>query len=209
MVLEWGRIQSVRIQPPIFNKSSISRITKSILLFAVFLIFFVGCSSTNISQDGNITTIETVLENQFTGPDQEFIELLNSPENVTIIGDDSEASDEDLETFSELDLYLEEKYKSFFTPNMYNKFIATYALGYQVAAFNGGFEIETDNIYIEKSDTIKGSYDFIANILYHKEGNEQMTAEVSGKAEINEESKITSIRFLDDNGLMDVLKAER
>ncbi len=178
------------------------------LLFGI-LLFVVGCSSSDISepvhQNENVSTINTVIEHQFTGPDQELIELYNSPENGTEIGDGKEKSDEELEKPTELDLYLKEKYQSHFTENMYSKYIVTYALDYQLAASMNDYKMEVNSINIEHNEKNEDIYDFTANVLYKKEENEQVIAKVSGRANIYEEGKIAKIQFLDDDGLLEAL----
>ncbi len=189
------------------NERNVFRLLKTFLLSGIFLLI-VGCSSSDASknkpQDENITTIETVLEHQFTGPDQELIKLLENPNNQTIIGKEGgNGASEAKQT--ELDLYLEETYKSYFTEDMYNEFIGTYALGYHTAAYNNGYQLEVRNIDIKQNDTTENAYDFTVNVQYQKENNKKMSSEVTGRAHIYEEGKISNIDFSDDDGLLEAL----
>jgi hypothetical protein len=187
----------------------ISRITMSSVMFGLMfglLLIAVGCAisdtSESTSQDENITTIETVLNHQFTGPDEE-IKLMKSPENVTIIGAGETTTPE---TPTKFDLYLKEKYHSHFTDNMYSQYIVTYALDYQTSAYYNDYQLEVASIIIEQHETIEGAYDFMVSVLYKKKGNEEKTAKVTGRAYMNEESKITFIRFINDNGLLEEMQ---
>ncbi|UOR14156.1 hypothetical protein [Halobacillus amylolyticus] len=192
------------------NESNVSRIFKAFLLSGIFLLI-VGCSSSDTSkttsQDENITTIETVLEHQFTGPDQKLIELLDDPNNQTIIGKEGDNGSSETKP-TELDLYLEETYKSYFTEDMYDKFIGSYALGYHTAAYNNGYQLEVKNIDIKQNDTTENAYDFTVNVQYQKENSQEMTFEVTGRAHIYEEGKISNIDFSDDDGLLEALKTK-
>lgn len=143
-------------------------LTNSFLLFGI-LLFVVGCSE---HQDENITTIETVLKHQFTGPDLKLIGLLDSPENAPIIGKEVETSTEEPKTPTKLDLYLEARYKPHFTESMYSRYVATYALDYQVAASKSDYQLEVDGIDIEQNETNEDADDFTVKVLYKKEESE-------------------------------------
>jgi hypothetical protein len=195
----------------IFNESNTSRVTKFFLLFGILFIV-VGCSLSDTSEsapqdNNNITTIETVIEHLFTGPDQELIDLLYSPENITIIGSNTEV--EEVENPTELDLYLEEKYKkSHFTEDMYSQYIVMYVLAYHGTADFNDYHMEVDSIDIEQNATTEGAYDFTVNVLYNKAGNEQMNAEVTGRAHIYEEGKIASFKLFDHKELYEALNTQ-
>jgi hypothetical protein len=192
------------------NEIATSRFIKFFILF-VILLTVVGCSLSNTSesapQDHNISTIETVIEDLFTGPDQELIDLLYSPENVTIIGNDKEAEEvQEVENPNELDLYLEDKYKKFhFTEDMYSQYIVMYVLDYHVSAHSNDYQMEVDSIEIEQNATTEGAYDFIVNVLYNKAGNEQGKAEVTGRIHIYDDGKIASFKLFDHKELYESL----
>src|SRR5699024_12084595 len=102
---------------------TVYRIVIPFFMLGVFL-FAVGCSSNNPNsqQDENLSTLEAVLENTFTGPNQELNRLSNDPENLTVIGKNGETKNP--ESPNELDLYLEEMYQRHFTKEMYNGYAA-------------------------------------------------------------------------------------
>lgn len=176
--------------------------------FTLFLLMvacsLVGCSSEteDRAEDENITTIKTVLQEQFTGPDQELIDLLEDPQNATIIGEEETSTPQNP---TELDIYLEEKYKSYFTDNMYDEFIRAYAMQFQISAYESNYQISVESIDVKQNESVEGAYDFTVNVLYQKEDNEEKKAVVSGRAHIYEDGKISNIDFVDDGGLSKIL----
>ncbi|MCM3666531.1 hypothetical protein M3204_19095 [Mesobacillus subterraneus] len=163
-----------------------SRLSMSLLLLGIIL-FLAGCSSDveSKTQDQSITTIKTVLEHQFTGPDQEFVEGLDNTEK--------------------LEQYYEERYKAYFTDEMDNKFISAHAYDYLLMAHNNGQQIKVDTVSVEREKSTEGSYSFKMAVLYGEDGSNQKSAEVSGKVIFNKEGKITSIKYLNDGGLSEEL----
>jgi PBP1b-binding outer membrane lipoprotein LpoB len=164
-----------------------SCISMSLLLLGIIL-FLAGCSSDveSKTQDQNITTIKTVLKHQFTGPDQEFVEGLDNIEK--------------------LEQYYEERYKAYFTEEMFNKFISAHAYDYLLTAHNNGQQIKADTVSVEKDELTEGNYLFKLVVLHGEEESNQKSAEVSGKVIFNKEGKITSIKYLNDGGLSEELR---
>ncbi|MFD1851278.1 hypothetical protein [Oceanobacillus bengalensis] len=188
----------------IHKQSNFYRITLAFLLFGI-LLFVVGCSSDDelpsSSQDENLTTLETVLENTFTGPNQKLNELLEDPNNATIIGEDSETKSPESPT--ELDLFLEERYQSHFTDDMFGEYIGTYALSYHPSENNS---MEIDSIDIQQNETDEITYDFTTKVQYQKAGNEPNIYNVTGQANFSEEGKIAGFEFFSDEGLSEALR---
>lgn len=69
-----------------------------------------GCSVEAESKDKNISTLETVLNETFTVPNKELRDILEDPNNYTMIGNDENTS-----SSSDLDSYLKKKYQESFT----------------------------------------------------------------------------------------------
>jgi hypothetical protein len=159
----------------------------SLLLLGIILLV-VGCSSNvkSAPKDQNIATIKTVLEHQFTGPEQEFVEGLDN--------------------IAKLEQYYEERYKAYFTEDMFNKFISAHAYDYLLTAHNNGQQIKADKIRVEKDESTEGSYRFKMAVLYGEDVSNPKSAEVSGKIIFNKEGKITSIQYLNDGGLSEDLR---
>ena len=158
------------------------------MLFLGVILLVAGCSSNvkSMPQDQNIATVKTVLEHQFTGPDQEFIEGLDN--------------------IAKLEQYYEERYKVYFTEDMFNKFISAHAYDYLLIAHNNGQQIKADTVSVESDESTVGSYSFKLAVLYGEDGSNQKSAEVSGKVIFNKEGKITSIQYLKDGGLSEALR---
>lgn len=176
--------------------------TKTTFLTAFLLITLslVGCSTGTESSanDKNITVIKTVLQEQFTGPDQELIDLLEDHENATIIGEGETATPK---SPTKLDQYLEEKYKAYFTENTYERFIGAYAMDYQTSAYYGNYTINVKTVDVEEKESAEGYYDFTVHVFYQKDGEEENKTEVVGRAAVNEEAKITNLHYHDDGNL--------
>lgn len=185
----------------LFNReSSVSRILMSFLLLGIILV--TGCSSTTVkstTQDKNITTIKTVLNQQFTGPDLKLVELQESEENLTVIGKNGKVKQSESPT--ELEKYYDKLYRAYFTEKMYDKFLAAYAYYYQFMAHKNGYQLKVENIDIKKIDTTEGAYEFNVSVLYGKDGSKQKNAEVSGRVYFNKDGKINYIRYLDNGEL--------
>lgn len=188
-------------------KFSKEKITMVMLVVGIFM-FATGCSSTNIqstSKDDNASSIETVLQNQFNGPDPELMSLLKDPENATFIGNMAKEGN-NKEKGNELEKYFSEIYKPSFTENMYTKFIGAYAMNYHTAAAENNYKIKVEELKINQDDSNKENYDFSLNVSY--EGNEKNGSEkVKGKAYMNDEGKINKIEYF-ENDLINKLETE-
>lgn len=172
---------------------------KIFFLFIGAGLLLAACSSAG-SSDGASTDeekIKSVLEQQFTGPDQQLMKLLDDPENRTVIGKEESTPEEP----TELDLYLEDNYKSYFSESMYETFIGSYAMDYHNAASTTGYQFKPENIEIEANDTTEGAYDFTVDVLYQKKGSEEKKATVTGRVNVSDEGTITRYLLKDDEGL--------
>lgn len=184
----------------LIRKSSITNVLISFLLFGIILI--AGCSSSTVkstTQDKNITTIKSVLEKQFTGPDLKLVKLYESDKNLTVVGTDGKVTQPKSPT--KLDKYYEKMYQGYFTENMYNKFITAYAFNYQYLAHNNGYKIKAGDIEIKEDRKTNASYEFKVNVLYEKDGEKQKSAVVSGRVNFSKDGKISYIRYLENSEL--------
>lgn len=157
-------------------------------VFNWVILFVVGCSSSvkSTPQDKSITALKTVLEHQFTGPDSEFIEGLDN--------------------IAKLEQYYEKRYKSYFTNDMYTKFIAPHAYDYLLMAHNNGQQIKVDTVSVECNESTEDSNNFKVVVLYAQEGSNQKSAEITGTVYFHKEGKIASITYLADGGLSKELR---
>ena len=165
------------------------------------LLLAVGC--TNFEETGNTyegsekeskpkieeaeQNVRTVLENIFTGPNEEQEKVIHS--------------NGDIEEFGE---YLTDYQQENFKPYMSNDFYESHIL-----KLNGGtrfllaaypkYMLEVDEITLEETEAKEGDYDFNVKVTYtNKENEESETMTVEGTASTNEEAKITSIRYMND-----------
>lgn len=158
------------------------------LLLLGFILLASGCSSSvkSTPEDKNITAIKTVLKHQFTGPTAEFIEGLHNTQK--------------------LEQYYEKSYKSYFTEDMYTKFISAHAYDYLLMAHNSDEQLKVDQVSVESDKSTEGTYKFKVVVLYDTERTNQGSAEVSGRVKFNKEGKIARISYSDDGGLSTELR---
>ncbi|TDQ34588.1 hypothetical protein [Aureibacillus halotolerans] len=163
-------------------------------LLLVLLLVAGGCSSQTDS------VIETVLNQQFSGPDEELIALLEDPENLAIIGDDEQKR---APSSTDLEDYLQETYGSLIIENSYQEIVSN-AVHIQTAAAENNYSLKAEDFQLNQSDANEKEYDFSFDVVY--EGNENSgEQEISGKAFVNENDKIADIRF--DESLQSLLNA--
>lgn len=156
----------------------------------------VGCSVENDSEDKNISTLKTVLNETYTVPNKELRDILEDTNNYTIIGAEEKTS-----LSNNLDAYLEKKYQPYFTEEMYDKYTGTYALSY-VAPSPENSEMKIRDVYVEPKEKLQNIYDFTAIIEYKKgEGSEVEKYEVKGQANFSESGKIVGFIIRQDSNL--------
>lgn len=193
-----------------YNKS------KSIIVLSLMLIisgfFIVACSKaedtssmveeekTTSETDTNREAINKVLEHQFTGPDEKFIELLWNPKYKTVVNNTEENK--------ELDKYIEEVYGPYFTASGLESFIAAFGTQYPNYAYDNGYKLNFKGVTIDQSENISYRYTFIAKVGYQKNEEVEKTANVEGEVffSTKEEGKISGFKYVNDNSLEDNLR---
>ncbi|WP_312469589.1 hypothetical protein [Neobacillus sp.] len=149
------------------------------------------------------TAIKKVLEHEFTGPDEKLIDLIWNPKYRSVVNNKAENQ--------ELDKYLAEVYGRYFADfSRIETFIAAFGgTKYQTGAYDNGYKLSLKNITIEQ-ENISYRYTFIAKVGYQKNGDEEKTASVEGEVVFStkekEEGKIVGFRFVNDNGLLHILR---
>ncbi|MFK9091068.1 hypothetical protein [Bacillus salipaludis] len=166
------------------------------MILSGFLI--ASCSQTE-EEDQYNTAIKKVLEHQFTGPDEEFMELLWNPKYRTVVNNKEENQ--------ELDKYVAEVYGPYFTDSGLDSFIATFGTQYPTFAHDTGYKLSFKGVTIEQSEKIPYRYTFKAKVGYQKNGDEEKTANVEGEVFFSkkEEGKIGRFEYRDE-GLLDILR---
>lgn len=177
--------------------------TKSSIFFSLMMIMsaflFVSCSQTE-KEDQDKTAIKKVLEHQFTGPDEEFMDLIWNPKYRTVVNN----KEENLE----LDKYLAEVYGPYFTDSGLDSFIGAFGFQYPTAAYDNGYKLSLKDVTIVQSENISYRYTFTAKVGYHKNEEEVKTVSVEGEVIFSTkgEGKIGSFKYVNDNGFSEILK---
>ncbi|QFG00986.1 hypothetical protein PB01_20530 [Psychrobacillus glaciei] len=177
------------------NKTLIVFLTL-IILISGFLIS--GCSQDE-TEDPNKTVIQKVLELQFTGPDEKFMDLLWNPKYKTV----NNGIGENLE----LSKYLEKVYGGYFTESELDSFMMAFGTSYQSVADFNGYKLSFKEVSIDRSEKIPNRYTFIAKVGYQKNGGEEKTINVEGEVlfSTKEEGKIGRFSYGNDNGFSYIL----
>jgi hypothetical protein len=168
------------------------RLIHMLAALSCFSILVVGCSNSDADSqvsDENVKTIQTFLENEFTGPSDELIYALEQEGAYP----------------PELQEYAEENYKSLVADleQLVNK---NWAMTYLRFAYENGYQLETANIDIQKIDeSEEDAYSYEVEVEYNKDGQTK-TATVTGRINTNDKGKISTIRNIDDSGLLEKLK---
>lgn len=131
-----------------------------------------------VAQVENIRTIETVLQNTFTDPDDELIEILNDME-----------AEEKLQALTQ---YEENLYKDYFADDTsYLEFVSSYGSTLMLTPMTNDYKFKVKNIEYEKTDSKEIIYNFSVELQSQKEGSElSEVAIVDGQANLNEAHKI-------------------
>jgi hypothetical protein len=171
------------------------------ILMAGFVFFIVGCSSNTETepQDENITTIETVLEHSFTGPENELIEIWND------IHSDENGIEEIESAIGDLNSYTSEKFKPYFAEEGYNSFISSFGFAFLDYAYRNGYQLKLNNFEAETSEVKDNIYNFSLEVQYQKEDNAEQVVNVTGEANINEDGLVSNM-LIRGNELVEALE---
>lgn len=171
------------------------------ILWVGFVFFIVGCSSNTETepQDENITTIETVLEHSFTGPEKELIEIWND-----IRSDENEI--EEIESaMGALNAYTSEKFKPYFAEEGYHSFISSFGFTFLDYAYRNGYQLKLNNAEVETSEVKDNIYNFSLEVQYQKEDSAEQVVNVTGEANINDDGLISNM-LIRGNELVEALE---
>lgn len=169
----------------------------TIFLFGI-LLFIVACTPNTEAEpkDKNVTTIKTVLERSFTGPDQELKELWSGIES-----DDMEDTRSSLKA---LDEYTKKRLKPYFTDDGFKEYSYTFGFTFLKTAYWNDYQLTAKNINVEQSE-IENIYDFSLEVAYQKDGNDKKVATVTGEANMDKNGQI-AVLLIRNNGLWEQLK---
>lgn len=186
--------------------SKIINHAKPIMLLSIVLIlsllFTAACSQLE-KEEQKETVIKNVLEHQFTGPDEKFIDLLMNPIYRTIVNNQEENP--------ELDQYITEVYGASFANGHLSSFMAKFGTQYPTYAYENGYELHLKKVTIDQDENNENDYTFLAEVGYQKNGEEEKTTNVEGEVVFStkEEGKIEGFRYTNDHGLSDILRGSK
>lgn len=157
---------------------------KKLLFFTLTMTLLItaGCTSdesSGVSADEETTTKEdvtTVLEQMYTGPDEELIQLYEQGSNEELLA------------------YYRDEFGPYLTENFMEKAIATNLVtGFHQKANSHDVKMKIADMSVEQSEDKETAYDFAIQI----DISNGETAEVSGRVNTNEAGKVTRIHFQD------------
>jgi hypothetical protein len=139
------------------------------------------------NEDENVSTLKTVLENTFNGPDQELLDIFA-------------LSKDDDSSFSRYIEYLDSKFKDYVTDDVYSNVFYSY-LNY----LNEQTKMVVQSIDVEEVDEEEKIYNFEINVQFQYNQREPELFLVTGQANFNEKGKIEAFTYFTDSGLEDAL----
>ncbi|WP_226577400.1 hypothetical protein [Halobacillus litoralis] len=162
------------------------------------LLLAAGCTEVGNSSDESESqnqgedNISTVLENVFDGPGEEQEALL--------------ASDSDVEDKGEkLDEYYKENFQPYMSESFFERFVNTNGAWTFLQPAYPEYALIVDEITLEEKDE-EGHHSFTVKVSYtNNESGESETMTVEGTAYTNEDGKLTSIQYINDEELRTAL----
>ncbi|WP_019414899.1 hypothetical protein [Paenisporosarcina sp. TG20] len=161
------------------------------------------------NDDKNKAAIRAVLEKEFTGPDEEYLLLVEEisrqqtdPSYEKYVGPDQPHD------ATELMAYIDKTYSPYFTEHGLDSVIM-YAFTYHSIGVGLDYKMSIDGIEVVQSDNPNApkNYTFTGQVEYENSVGEISQYEVKGKAICSEEGKIGRIYF-DVAGLRDQLNID-
>jgi hypothetical protein len=149
------------------------------LIFFPFLFLLIGCAEkVDNNTDEYIQTIEAVLHNTLTGPNDKLKEIVE-------IKDGKERT-------SALTKYEATLYRDFFAnETVYNDFLARYGTLLLTEAYKNKYIFKVETIEYERAHSKENIYNFSIELQYQKEGQESPEGKkITGQADLNDEHKI-------------------
>ncbi|MEI5909320.1 hypothetical protein WAK64_19920 [Bacillus spongiae] len=155
---------------------------KNLFVLVPVIVLLVGCFSETVDEK----TIRTFLEKEFTGPSDEL----------------KDAFEQDGAFPPELEEYVEENYKPLVV-NWEEMIKSNQIMLFQTFAYGYGFQLKPTSI--EMKLVQDNAYDYEVKVEYTKD-NQKNTAIITARINLNENGKIVSIRNMDDDGLLEIMK---
>ena len=158
-----------------------------------------GCMEAR-ADDPKMETIERVLEQQFNGPDEEFLKAMWNPANKRIV--------DGIEVNEAFEQQVDEKYGAYFTDKELDQFMRVFGTYFPGLADIYGYELRLEEVDIELSETTANRYTFTTEVAFQRAGEKEQHAEVQGVVLFSnvQKGKIGKFTYMDDDGLSERLK---
>ena len=171
-----------------------SKVCILIIIIISCLFVIVGCDNSG-DNELHKSAIKTVINEIFTAPNDEYIDLMFLLDNATELG---KGKNEDKQP-SEYELKVKEVFSPFFTTDGYSSFVRQGDLNkYQYVCLVTNQEVKIVDISIEKHDTDDLKYNIVINFEYGIVDGEKKEIQVDGVAifESDETNKMISLNVV-------------
>lgn len=199
------------------------------ILFLIFSCFLtVGCSENEQvnqgdayvpSEDKNITAIRAVIEQEFTGPNEEYMRLeKNIDKKLTKMlgnlpeGENGVSLPVDSPEWVEYNEFLKKTYEPYFMDYAYDSLISiNFAFSYQFK-FTGEedhhFQMKVSDIEVNQEKEHPTIYRFTFQVDFENSTGKTTQHQLRGEAICPKEGKIGRINFQDTLGLLEEIKKD-
>ena len=185
-----------------YRKKSIFGISLSLAIILVTVLFLMLFPGNGKSLNRNEEAIKTVLEQIFTCPNQEMIEVYNNMFSRI------QTSPLEENINNEIDKKLYEIYQPYISSKWYESFVMYFYSYLYVYSTTDGYEIAVAHIDIKRSDTIPTNYSFMVYLNYSKEGGEKYHTKSEGSAQfLEEKGKISYLQLFDKNLKLELMSS--
>lgn len=165
--------------------------------------------SEEIDAEKSKESIQAVIEEEFNGPDEEYVAL----SEAAMDAQSSATTQEEFDALQETPVwknymnYMTETYASYFTENGYDNFLkVTPAFIY--SGFDGDYDLTASDIKISQNEHNPKMYQFTFQVDYKNTNGEVQPYSFEGEAIASEEGKIEKLQFLDKDGLLTAMNED-
>mgnify|MGYP006360790155 FL=1 len=182
---------------------------KSLFIFCLLIVLTtVGACSSKTEEDSNVQSINTVLKEALTAPNEQLVTALLYP--IEKVQSDEEVTESTiLKSENDLDTLLKDTYEDYFTEYGYEKFTiqTSIPISYSLYADGSGYQIVVKNVEVTKDKENPNRYSFKATLEYTTDEDETKNVVATGRAEF-EDGKIASLDINDDGDLLEKMSTE-
>ena len=154
--------------------------------------------SGNTASELNEQTIQYVLEQEFNGPNREFIQFKKNPANLLLEEDDPSATE--VSGAVDLQAFLKNTYGAQFSESGFENFVP-YAFFYHLGEESSSYQISLSTVEIMQSNDDPAHYAIDFKVHFTNGMGISKDYAMTGTAEFAEEGKLQDIIFEDTEGL--------